>query len=111
MEFSYEVKNIAPNAIVVQVQGVLDAGTCITLKAALFPRLEKEEMEKVILHIPKLFFISSAGLRIVIMTIKALSRTNGKLYMVGALPQVVGLIKRSGLDTMIHFRDSIEECE
>ncbi len=111
MKFDCDVRALKPSLILVRVKGVLDAGTSIQLEMALNEHLKNPEVKKIILEIPDLAFISSSGLRVLMLIIKNLVPRNGKLYLVGAAPQIIGLIKMSGMTKWVHFKDTLLECE
>jgi len=111
MDFASEVKVLKPSVLLATLKGVLDAGTAIQFEMAVSGHLKDPTILNVILDVPGLTFVSSSGLRVLMIIIKALGPKNGKLFMVGATPQVIGVIKMSGMTRWIHLRDSIQECE
>lgn len=111
MKFDCEVRALKPSLVLARVKGVLDAGTSVQLEMALGEHLKNSEVKKIILDIPELTFISSSGLRVLMLIIKHLVPRNGRLYLVGAAPQIVGLIKMSGMTKWVNFKDSLLECE
>lgn len=111
MKFDCEVRAMKPSLVLVRVKGVLDAGTSIELEMALAGHLKNPEVKKIILEIPELTFVSSSGLRVLMLIIKHLTPRNGRLYLVGAVPQTIGLIKMSGMTKWVHFKDNRLECE
>lgn len=111
MKFEWEIRQLKPSVLVVGLKGVLDAGTSIQLEMSLSPYLKRPEITSIILDVPQMTFVSSSGLRVMMLIIKALVPRNGELYMVGASPQIVSLIKMSGMTKWIHLRNNIQECE
>lgn len=111
MRFESELRLLKPSVLVVGLKGVLDAGTSIQLEMSLSPYLKKAEITTIVMDVPQMTFVSSSGLRVMMLIIKALVPRNGKLYLVGASPQIISLIKMSGMTKWINLRNSIQECE
>ncbi len=111
MSFIYDVKRLKPSVVLAHIKGVLDAGTSIQLEMALGEYLKDPLVKKIIMDVPELTFVSSSGLRIIMLAIKSLVPKNGRLYMIGATSQIVSLIKMSGMTKWVHFKDNLNECE
>lgn len=111
MQFNCEVRTINPALLLVTLKGVLDAGTSIELEMALADSVKNAEVRKVVLEVSDLTFISSSGLRVMMLLIKTLTPRGGKLYMIGATAQIVGLVKMSGMTKWIHLKNNLAECE
>lgn len=109
--FSKEIRELKPGAILVRVAGALDAGTSIQLEMDLAPHLSRPGTRDVVMEVPDLTFVSSSGLRVFMIIIKSIAPRQGRLFMVGAGPQVVGMIRMAGMGKMFQFRDTIQECE
>lgn len=111
MDFVSEVRVLKPAVLLATLKGVLDAGTAIQFEMAIAGHLKDPSVKSVILDVPGLTFVSSSGLRVFMIIIKSLAPRSGKLFMVGTTPQVVGLIKMSGMTKWINLRDTIQECD
>lgn len=111
MKFDCEVRALKPSLVLVRLRGALDAGTSIELEAALGDHLKNPEVKKIIMEIPDLNFVSSSGLRVIMVIIKTMVPRDGRLYMVGATPQIIGLLKMSGMTKWIHLKDNLIDCE
>ena len=111
MQFNCDARLPSPSTLLVKVGGVLDAGTSIEMEMTLSPHLRNTAVDKVILEVSDLTFVSSSGLRVMMIIIKTLTPRKGNLYMVGASSQIVGLVKMSGMTKWIHLRDSLRDCE
>lgn len=111
MKFESTLRQPTPSVLIVGLKGVLDAGTSVQLEMELSSYLRKEAITTIILDVPQMTFVSSSGLRVMMLIIKALVPREGKLYLVGASPQVIGLIKMSGMTKWINLRNSIDECQ
>ena len=111
MRFDCEALALKPSLLLVRLRGVLDAGTSIELELTLSGPLKDEALKKVVLEVPELTFVSSSGLRVMMLIIKALTPRNGKLYLIGATAQIVNLIRMSGMTRWITLKDNLAECE
>lgn len=110
MRFESEVSQPEPSVLVVGLKGMLDAENSVQLETSLAPYLKKEEITTIIFDVPQMTFVSSSGLRVMMLIIKALVPRDGRLYMIHASPQIVNLVKMSGMTKWIHLRNRIEEC-
>lgn len=110
MNFQHSEKMLTETTLLVNLKGVLDAGTAIEMEMALSPYLKNTAINTIILEVPDLTFISSSGLRVMMIIIKNLSPRKGRLYMVGAGEQIVSLIKMSGMGKWINLRNSLQQC-
>lgn len=110
-DFSQDVSILTPSTVLVRVTGALDAGTSIQLEMALSEHLKDPKVKNVVVEVPDLTFVSSSGLRVFMIIIKALNPKQGRLYLVGAGEQVAGLVKMAGMSKWIHMKNSIQECE
>lgn len=110
MNFQHSEQLKGPSTVVVDLKGVLDAGTSVELEMALAPHLRNPAIDTFILNVPELTFISSSGLRVMMIIIKNIAPKKGRLYMVGAGEQIAGLVKMSGMSKWILLRNRIDEC-
>lgn len=111
MNFQHSERLLTPSVALVNLKGVLDAGTAVELEMALSPHLKNAAIDTFILEVHDLTFISSSGLRVMMIIIKHLAPRKGRLYMVGAADQIAGLVTMSGMGKWIHLRNSVQECE
>jgi anti-anti-sigma factor len=72
------------------------------LKKALSP-----EIKRIVFFIADLAYISSAGLRVIIFAKQKLG-DDADILMVGARKDVLEVIRMSGLDSIIEFKDTYE---
>lgn len=110
-EFKQEIRPYTPSTMLVKVTGALDAGTAIQMEMGIAPHLKNPAVKNFIIEVPDLTFVSSSGLRVFMVIIKALTPKEGKLFLVGAGDQVAGLVKMAGMGKWINMRNSAQECE
>ena len=87
-------KNNDGNSIIVSVSGRLNTGTA--------PELDKELSEvvqgtdSIVLDLQDLAYISSAGLRVVLSTQKAMNRKQGSLVVRNCKPEILEVFEMTG---------------
>lgn len=111
MPFACDIKQVDPFQILVRVAGALDAGTSIELDSKLSPYFANPQTQRVVFNFSGLTFLSSSGLRIVMMALKAVTPRGGKVGIAGAQPQIMSIIKMAGIATLLEFKDSGFNCD
>ena len=85
--------------------GRIDSTTAGELNQALTPLIEKSDF--LILDLSKCDYLSSAGIRTLLVTEKSLRLKGGGLYLCGLLPAVFGVLEMAGLQKVLRiFKDS-----
>jgi anti-sigma B factor antagonist len=69
------------------------------------------EAQKIILNVEKLDYISSAGLRSLVILIKKLYATKGEMVLVNMQGVVREIIEVSGFENLFKIFDSLEKAE
>lgn len=111
MTFACDIKQVDSFQILVRVGGALDAGTSIELDAKLSPYLANPQTQRVVFNFAALTFLSSSGLRIVMMALKAVMPRGGKVSLSGVQPQIMSIIKLAGIAHLIEFKESGFNCD
>ncbi len=109
MHFACEYRLVRPSVLVARLAGTLDAGSAVEFEDSLSRYLKSREVDRIILDAPDLTFISSSGLRIFMLAIKALAERNGRLGLAGAATQIARLLSMSGLDKWMDCRESLAD--
>ena len=80
------------------------------LKAALEPFLAScaGGQDQIVLDLSALEYISSAGLRVVLVVAKQVARSEGKFALAAMRPEVLELFKVSGLSSILEIFDTPE---
>lgn len=89
--------------LTVAVDGKIDGATAPGLEARLVEWLDQGET-KIILNLQEVYYISSAGLRVVLMGAKRL-QNKGRLVLSGLKPEVKEIFEMAGFDTILDFFD------
>lgn len=102
MDIRIAVAEDKPEVNVVRLSGRLDATTCEAAQPVILGALEKGTAG-IILHMASLDFISSAGLRILLMLIKNAAAEGKRTAIVGVQPSIYKIFKIAGLDKIFRF--------
>ena len=87
--------------------GRIDASNAASAEAELLALLEKSG-PSVIVNLSGLSYMSSAGLRVMLVGAKRAKAAGGKAVILGAQPAVAEVLKMSGFDRIIPLVDTEE---
>lgn len=96
--------------LVLKPEGRLDSNTINAAETEMFAFLEKGET-RVVLDLSNLDYISSSGLRLVLMMGKRLNLKGGKLALCGLKPHIREVFEISGFISILTVVDSRAEAE
>ncbi|CAM3834874.1 STAS domain-containing protein [Bordetella tumulicola] len=82
-------------AVVVSAEGQMNSGNASAIEIDLLAQVDKGE-RRVVLDLSLLSYISSAGLRVVLLLAKRLKQVDGKLVLCGLQPKVLEVFEISG---------------
>jgi anti-anti-sigma factor len=91
-----------PEVNVVRISGRLDATTCEAAQPVILGAMEKGAAG-MILNLASMDFISSAGLRIMIMLMKQAAADGKRIAMVGVQPSIYKIFKIAAMDKVFRF--------
>jgi anti-anti-sigma factor len=89
--------------------GRIDASNASSAEADLLAMLEKDG-PSVIINLAQLSYLSSAGLRVMLVGAKRSKAAGGKAVILGAQPAVAEVLKMSGFDRIIPLVSSEDEA-
>jgi stage II sporulation protein AA (anti-sigma F factor antagonist) len=89
--------------LTVAVDGKIDGATAPDLESRLVEWLDQGE-NRIVLDLREVYYISSAGLRVVLMGAKRL-QNKGRLVLAGLKPEVKEIFEMAGFDTILDFFD------
>ena len=95
------------DAIIVSVRGRLDAVTAPELEKTISKYADSDK-SKIILDFNELEYISSAGLRVVLVTAKMMKTKQGELLLSGLKDTVKDVFELSGFYSIIKVFDTAE---
>lgn len=97
---------------VIHLSGRLDGASATEFEKSILPTLEDSSYPNyVILDMEKLEYVSSAGLRVILIVGKTVRATQGKLVLVGLQPLVHDIFEVSGFLTLFPVADSVEKAK
>ncbi len=96
--------------LVLKPEGRLDSNTINGAEADMFAHLEKGET-RIVIDLSDLDYISSSGLRLVLMMGKRLSLKGGKLALCGLKPQIREVFEISGFISILTVVATRAEAE
>ena len=95
--------------LVAKAEGRLDGTNAQEFQGELTAAIDETD-RAVILDLEHLSYISSAGLRVILLTAKALQRTNAELVVCSLSDPIREVFAISGFDKIIKVRDSQAEA-
>jgi anti-sigma B factor antagonist len=90
---------------IVEADGRIDSSTASQLGEAMKAVIE-DGFHNIVLDIGGIDYMSSAGLREIVMTLKSVRKNDGDLRMSRVSERVYEVLELSGLDTILQFYDS-----
>lgn len=102
---SEEIKGVS----VVGVNGRVDSATAPDLEGAL-KKLVEAEKTQIVLDLKDVEYMSSAGLRAMVSTLKAVKRVNGDLRLSSPSPRVEEVLRLAGLTSIFSIHASRDEA-
>lgn len=106
MDISSEVRE---HVLVANIGERIDGSNALDFQNALAALIDDSERD-VILDFENLKYISSAGLRVILMTAKTVQRQGGRLMVCSLSESVREVFKISGFDRIIPVEDSQEDA-
>ena len=106
MEIIEEIKS---DYVTFSLNGRLDSNTSASLEKRIDDAMESGAT-KLIIDFDRLDYISSAGLRIILKTTKALDRANGKIMLCAMQDYVREVFEIAGFDTFLPIVATREEA-
>jgi anti-sigma B factor antagonist len=104
MDISHEEKE---GIVCVKISGRLDGETAADAEAKVREILDQGK-NRLLFDLSRMDYISSAGLRVVLMTVKELQRKSGRVVLCALRPYVKEVFEVSNFATIIPITDSVE---
>lgn len=101
--------SVVGNATVITVGGRIDSMNANQLGEALQMEIEGGN-SKLVLDLTGVDFMSSAGLREIVSSLKRAKRANGDLRVAGASERLLDIFEMAGLDTILKIFSSQSEA-
>lgn len=95
MEIQIEITG---GALVVRLSGEIDLAVADTLRNSLESQLDSNpQVKNIVLNLNRVTYIDSSGLGVMLGRYRRLSKQGGRMFIVGAAPQVKKVLDLSGL--------------
>ncbi len=95
-----ELKQVR-NTLIVKIAGEFDLIIADRLRNQIDDKLKGGSIKNLIINLEKVTFIDSSGLGMIIGRYKKISADNGKMYIVGAKPNVEKILFFSGINKLV----------
>jgi anti-anti-sigma factor len=93
---------------VVQIEGSLDGNTVNDAQAGITPLLGSKAM--MVLDLKNCVYISSAGLRLLLMVAKTLAGQAGVFVLSGVCPEIMDVMEMTGFSSFFKTYDSVSSA-
>ncbi len=94
--------------LIIHTEGRLDAITSVEFEKEVMPMIQQSE-HPVLIDFGKLEYISSAGLRTVLILAKETKKSNNSLALCSLNETILEVFRISGFDTIVSIYPTIEE--
>jgi len=91
------------------VRGRVDSATAPDLETAL-KKLVEAEKTQIVLDLKEVEYMSSAGLRAMVSTLKSVKRVNGDLRLANPSPRVEEVLRLAGLTSIFSIHPTRDEA-
>ena len=98
------------NVLSVDVKGRIDGSTAVAFEEAVRSAVEETD-RALIMDFGQLDYISSAGLRVILLTAKSLQSQDAKLVLCGLSDSIREVFKISGFDKLLQIHDTKAEAQ
>ena len=103
-----ELKQIR-NTLVVRIRGEMDMVVAEKLRKEIDRKLDTKKISNLVINLEEVTFIDSSGLGVIIGRFKKISSLNGKMYIVGARPQVHKILMFSGINRLVSMYNNEQD--
>lgn len=94
--------------VTISVEGSIDSNTAGDLQAQIMEKVV--ESQNVLLDFSKVDFVSSAGLRVLLMIYRQIKSKNGKVVLVGVSEEIQDVMSMTGFVNFFEITDTIENA-
>ncbi|MBN1310794.1 MAG: STAS domain-containing protein [Anaerolineae bacterium] len=109
MGISFAMEHLENNLYKVTLKGTLDAPGAMAIEEQ-FQAMLRGRKDRVIIDLAGMDYMSSYGLRMLLMAAKSLHEAGGGLFLSGPNPYVMEVIRLAGYDTMFPVYDTVEDA-
>ena len=106
MKVTTQTKN---NIVYITIQGSIDSNTAGELQSRIMEELTS--CNRVIMDLTAVVFLSSAGLRVLLILYRQLNANGGKVLLVNVSEEICDIMSMTGFINFFELYASIEEAE
>ena len=96
------------NVVIITVEGSIDSKTAGEFQSTIMDGVSGTN--KVILDLSKVNFVSSAGLRLLLMIYRQITSRKGKVVLVGVSEEISDIMEMTGFIKFFAFSDTMDEA-
>jgi anti-anti-sigma factor len=97
---------VQDGATVIKISGSLDGNTVNDAQQQIMPLISSRDLA-LVMDLKDCSYISSAGLRLLLMAAKQLATQNGNLVLCGLSPEIKDVMEMTGFNTFFKTFDSV----
>ncbi|MFH2142190.1 MAG: STAS domain-containing protein [Bacteroidota bacterium] len=94
--------------VIITIEGSIDSKTAGDLQSQIIGKVS--ESDKVMLVLSKVDFVSSAGLRILLMVYRQINAKNGKVVLVGVSEEIKDVMSMTGFINFFEISENIDDA-
>ncbi|MDT3401529.1 STAS domain-containing protein [Mucilaginibacter terrae] len=95
-------------AVIAAIEGSIDSKTAPDLQQSILPVIN--DRNKMVLDLTEVTFVSSAGLRVLLMVYRQLKSKDGKVFLVGVSDEIKDVMFMTGFITFFEITSTLEEA-
>ena len=100
--------NTSENIVIITVEGSIDSKTAGHLQSQILGKVS--ETNNVLLDLYKVDFVSSAGLRVLLLIYRQIKSKNGKVILVGVSDEIRDVMAMTGFINFFSITDTIDNA-
>lgn len=96
------------NIVTISIQGSIDSNTAGNLQSQIMDKVAVTN--NVLLDLTRVDFVSSAGLRVLLMIYRQIKSKNGKVILVGVSEEIYDVMSMTGFVNFFEITDTVENA-
>jgi len=96
------------NIVIISIEGSIDSKTAGDLQSQIMEKVS--ETNNVLLDLTKVDYVSSAGLRVLLMIYRQIKSKNGKVILVGVSEEIRDVMSMTGFINFFEISDNIDNA-
>lgn len=96
------------NSVLISIEGSIDSKTAGDLQSQIMDTVS--ESNNVLIDLTKVEYVSSAGLRVLLMIYRQIKSKNGKVILVGVSQEISDVMSMTGFINFFEITDTIDNA-